>query len=120
MEEMGRTKHDSTFKTKVVLDAMKESETLSDLAKKYEIAPKQITEWRKEFMEKSGIVFEYKETESKEIKALRSERDRLLKKVGQLTVEVDFCGSLRESRPEEEIRKLEQKRPSGMKQAQVL
>jgi hypothetical protein len=41
-------------------------------------------------MEKSGIVFEYKETESKEIKALRSERDRLLKKVGQLTVEVDF------------------------------
>jgi hypothetical protein len=45
---------------------------------------------RKEFMEKSGIVFEYKETESKEIKALRSERDRLLKKVGQLTVEVDF------------------------------
>jgi transposase-like protein len=42
---------------------------LSDLAKKYEIAPKQITEWRKEFMEKSGIVFEYKETESKEIKA---------------------------------------------------
>ena len=91
MEEMGRkSKYDSTFKTKVVLDAMKESETLSDLAKKYEIAPKQITEWRKEFMEKSGIVFEYKETESKEIKALRSERDRLLKKVGQLTVEVDF------------------------------
>jgi hypothetical protein len=40
MEEMGRkSKYDSTFKTKVVLDAMKESETLSDLAKKYEIAP---------------------------------------------------------------------------------
>jgi hypothetical protein len=37
MEEMGRkSKYDSTFKTKVVLDAMKESETLSDLAKKYE------------------------------------------------------------------------------------
>ena len=47
-----------------------ESETLSDLARSTEIAPKQITEWRKEFMEKSGIVFEYKETESKEIKGV--------------------------------------------------
>lgn len=88
---MGRkSKYDSAFKTKVVLDALKEKETLSDLAKKYGIAPKQITLWKQEFLAKSASVFDDGETENKEIKKLQSERDRLLKKVGQLTVEVDF------------------------------
>ena len=51
---MGRkSKFDSAFKTKVVPDALREKETLSELAKKYGIAPKQITEWKREFMKKS-------------------------------------------------------------------
>lgn len=88
---MGRkSKFEASFKTKVVLEALKEKETLSALAKKYGIAPKQITDWKKEFLEKSEIIFSTKESETKEVKALKAERDRLLKKVGQLTVEVDF------------------------------
>ena len=88
---MGRkSKFDSAFKTKVVLDALKEKETLSELAKKYGIAHKQITDWKREFLEKSGSVFGDKETDSKELKSLKAENERLLKKVGQLTIEVDF------------------------------
>lgn len=88
---MGRKgKFDASFKTKVVLDALREKETLSELAKKYGVAPKQITDWKKEFLEKSASVFEDKSTENKEVQALKSERDKLLRKVGQLTVEVDF------------------------------
>jgi len=88
---MGRkSKFESSFKTKVVLDALKERETLSELAKKYGVAPKQITNWKKEFLEKSEMVFNSEEKENKELKALKSERDKLLKKVGQLTIEVDF------------------------------
>ena len=88
---MGRnSKFESSFKTKVVLDALKERETLSELAKKYGVAPKQITRWKKEFLEKSDMVFNSEEKENKELRALKSERDKLLKKVGQLTIEVDF------------------------------
>ncbi|MCQ2606935.1 MAG: hypothetical protein MJ204_10425 [Bacteroidales bacterium] len=72
------------------MDALKEKETLSALAKKYGIAPKQITDCKKEFLEKSETIFCSKESETKEVKALNAERDRLLKKVGQQTVEVDF------------------------------
>ena len=72
------------------MDALKERETLSELAKKYGVAPKQITSWKKEFLEKSDMVFNSEEKENKELKALKSERDKLLKKVGQLTIEVDF------------------------------
>lgn len=88
---MGRkSKFDSSFKTKVVLDALKEKETLSELAQKYGIAPKQITDWKNEFLEKSSSVFDDDASEDKEVKNLKSERDKLLKKVGQLTMEVDF------------------------------
>ena len=69
---------------------MKEKETLSELAKKYGVAPKQITDWEKEFLEKSGSVFGEEHSESKELKSLKAENERLLKKVGQLTIEVDF------------------------------
>ncbi|MCR5569670.1 MAG: transposase [Paludibacteraceae bacterium] len=85
-----RSKFDSAFKTKVVLDALKEKETLSELVKKYGVAPKQITDWKKEFLEKSGSVFGEEHSESKELKSLKAENERLLKKVGQLTIEVDF------------------------------
>ena len=88
---MGRkSKFDSAFKPKVVLDALKEKETRSELAKKYGVAPKQITDWEKEFLEKSGSVFGEEHSESKELKSLKAENERLLKKVGQLTIEVDF------------------------------
>lgn len=88
---MGRkSKFDASFKTKVVLDALKEKETLSELSKKYGIAPKQITDWKRVFLEKSGTVFGDKESESKELKTLKAENEKLLKKVGQLTIEVDF------------------------------
>jgi len=69
---------------------LKEKETLSELAKKYGVAPKQITDWKKEFLEKSGSVFDDKESESKEKKYLKAENEKLLKKVGQLSMEVDF------------------------------
>lgn len=49
-----------------------------------------ITDWKREFLEKSGSVFGDKETDSKELKSLKAENERLLKKVGQLTIEVDF------------------------------
>ena len=88
---MGRkSKFDSSYKTKVVLEALKEKETLAELAKKYGIAPKQITDWKKEFLDKSSSVFDDKESESKEMKNLKAEKEKLLKKVGQLTMEVDF------------------------------
>ncbi|MBO4530597.1 MAG: transposase [Paludibacteraceae bacterium] len=85
------------------------------MAKKYGVAPKQITRWKKEFLEKSDMVFNSEEKENKELRALKSERDKLLKKVGQLTIEVDFfCGSLRGCGSEKTIRGLEKKRPAGM------
>ena len=48
---MRRRKFTAKFKTKVVLAALKESTGLSELAQKYELAPTQISKWKKEFLQ---------------------------------------------------------------------
>lgn len=85
-----RRKFSAEFKTKVVLEALSERQTLTELAQKHEIHPNQITQWKREFLEKASDVF------SKGDKAQQAEQDhqqqseQLYKTIGQLKVEVDF------------------------------
>jgi transposase len=85
---MKRRNFTSKFKTKVVLDAIKESKTLAEIGQQYTLAPTQISKWKKEFLSSAESVF------SKGIKAqnneVETERDRLLKTIGELKVENDF------------------------------
>lgn len=55
-----RRKFSSKFKTKVVLEALKERSTLQELASKFEIHPNQITTWKKEFLENASSTFDTK------------------------------------------------------------
>jgi len=89
---MPRTsKFEPAFKTKVVLEALKEQQTLSQLSAKYQVSPKQITQWKAEFLEKSATIFETGKTkEEKQMEDLKIENEKLYKIVGQLAVEVDF------------------------------
>lgn len=53
-----RKKYDAKFKAKVALEAIKERETLNELAVKYEVSPVMISRWKKEFIENSAAAFE--------------------------------------------------------------
>ena len=85
---MTRRKFSAKFKTKVVLEALKERETLSVLGQKYDIHPQQIAKWKKEFLINAESVFgkgaKSKRTEEEE------KKDILLKVIGQQKVEIDF------------------------------
>lgn len=83
-----RRKFTSQFKKKVVLDALKEQETLSDLAQKYKLHPQQITTWKTHFLANAVLVFE-KGKSSKDDTA-EKEKDDLLRTIGQQKVEIDF------------------------------
>jgi len=85
---MKRRKFSSKFKTKVVLESLKERQSLSDLAQKYEIHPNQISTWKREFLESAEEVFT-KGKKSVKTEA-EQERDRLLKTIGKLKIENDF------------------------------
>ena len=82
-----RSKYSSEFKAKVALEAIKEKETLAALAKRFDISPSKITEWKDEFLKNASQAFEKPVDNKREVEG---EKERLLKKVGQLTLECDF------------------------------
>ena len=83
-----RRKFTSKFKTKVVLELLKERSSLAELAQKYELAPQQLSNWKREFLNGAEDVFE-KGSKNKKDPA-DEEKDQLLKTIGRLKGEVDF------------------------------
>jgi transposase-like protein len=77
------------FKTKVVLEALKERETIQEIASKYELHPNQITSWKKQFLENADQAFS-DDKSAAELKKAESERDELYKQIGQMKVETDW------------------------------
>ena len=81
-----RTNHTSGFKTKVVLEALQERETIQEIAKKYNLHPNQISTWKAKFLSGANSVFEKGSVKDETEK----EKAELFKKVGQLQMENDF------------------------------
>lgn len=85
MERKQRRKFSADFKAKVVIEALKERNTIEQLAKKYELHPNQITIWKKEFIANASMAFS---GESEKPKAAgHPEVDKLYAEIGQLTLE---------------------------------
>jgi len=85
---MTRRKFTSKFKTKVVLDVLKEQSSLKELAQKYKLHPQQISTWKREFIAGAETVFE---TKRKSVKTESEQREEsLLQTIGKLTVENSF------------------------------
>ena len=57
MSKQSRRQFGAEFKTKVVLEALKERSTLEELTKKFGIHPKQIATWKKECLSNAQTVF---------------------------------------------------------------
>ena len=83
-----RRKFTSKFKTKVVLEALSERYTLSELAERHQVHPNHISKWKSQFLEQADSVFEKSPQNSRE--AEEKERDKLLRTIGELKVENDF------------------------------
>jgi transposase-like protein len=60
-----RRKFSKEFKSKVVLEALKERTSLEELAKKYELQPTQISLWKSQALGNFGNVFSGEKTEKK-------------------------------------------------------
>ena len=70
------------------MDAIKERETLNELAVKYEVSPVMISRWKKEFIENSAAAFETPKIDNA---AIEKEKDRYLRKIGDLEMQLDFA-----------------------------
>ncbi|MBG6063703.1 transposase-like protein [Flavobacterium sp. CG_9.1] len=75
------------FKAKVVLEALREKETLEVLAKKYELLPTQISIWKAEAIKNISAVFNQEKAVAKKEEI---PIEKLFARIGQLTLENDF------------------------------
>ncbi len=86
-----RSKFDASFKAKVALEAVKEQKTLNELAKEFSVSPLKISAWKSEFLQNASAAFiKPDSSQDRLVKHLNAEKDRLLKKVGELSIENDF------------------------------
>jgi putative transposase len=81
-------------KTKIVLEILKEEQTIAQLASKYGVTSKSLHNWKAQFLENASLAFEpakvvseYKE----QIKVKEEQIDELHKQLGKATIRAEFA-----------------------------
>ena len=91
---MSRTKRTFSpeFKAKLVLEVLKGEKELNVIATENNIQPNLLRNWKKEFLDKASVVFDDSREENlkEKLASERKEKDQYAKKVGQLTMQVDW------------------------------
>ena len=78
--------HTATFKAKVAIEALADGKTIAEVALKHDVHPNQVTEWRRQLIERAAGVFggaTASQAPPVDLKALHA-------KIGQLALENDF------------------------------
>ncbi len=97
---MKRRNYTSEQKVKLVLEVLREERTLGEIAAGRGINPNQLGKWKREFLERAtGIFDETKQTRGQEraIREAEDEKFRMLKTIGQLTMERDYLKAATEN-----------------------
>ena len=70
-------KYTGKQKAKMVLEALKNERTIAEIASEYETHPKNIQNWRRQFLENMEVVFEQDQHLTQHKKKLREQQDTI-------------------------------------------
>ena len=91
---MSRTRRNfsAKLKSELVLELLKGEKDLNTIATENKIQPNLLRNWKKEFLDKASIVFDDSREENlkEKLAVERKEKISYAKKVGQLTMQVDW------------------------------
>lgn len=81
-----RNKYSDKFKFKVALEAVKEMETINELASRHNVHPSQVKTWKKQLLEEGASIFTRKS--SKEKKDDEAKTIALYEQIGRLNMDL--------------------------------
>lgn len=84
----GKRQHTAEFKAKVAFEALKGELSSAELASKFEVHPTQIAKWKRHLLDFGAEIFG--QGKARRAQDDEANNDRMLKKIGQLQMEVDW------------------------------
>ena len=90
---MGNRNYSPEYKTKIVIEVLEGNMLANEIAAREGISPKQLSNWKQEFMQNAYRAFTTSKDEQaakKEIKEANEREKELMAKVGVLTMENDW------------------------------
>jgi transposase-like protein len=87
-ETKTRKVYTAGFKAKVGLEALREAQTINQIAQAHGIHPVQVSQWKKEIQEHASQLFEHKRGPKTTLGA--HDPERLYSEIGRLKMEVDW------------------------------
>jgi len=86
-----RRRFSAEFKARVAIEAARGIKTVSEIAEENELHPVQVSQWKKELLDSAHLVFgEGGKDARREAEAAEKREARLERKVGQLTIELEW------------------------------
>lgn len=84
---MNKRPRSAAFKKKIALEALRENKTIEEIAKEHDLHRVQVCKWKKELLDGAESIFE---SRGKKKVKLDDSKATLERKVGQLTIEIDW------------------------------
>ena len=85
---MGRKRRSNEEKARIALEALREDQTVREIADKYGVHPNQVSTWKRQMLDNASLAFQ--NGKSNKEKQLEQEHEMVLKELGQSHVEVAF------------------------------
>ena len=88
MANTRKNRHPAAFKAKVALEAAKQTRTLAELSKSFQVHPVQISQWKKQLLDGVESLFrDGRHRDRDESEALQAE---LYQQIGRLNMELEW------------------------------
>ena len=83
-----RKRHSAAFKAKVALEAAKQTKTLAELAKAFQVHPVQISQWKKQLLD--GVESLFRDGRRRDRDDGQAIQAELYEQIGRLKMEVEW------------------------------
>jgi putative transposase len=83
-----RKRHSASFKARVALEAAKQTKTVAELARTYQVHPVQISQWKKQLLDGAESLF--RDGRRREQDRAQADQAELFERIGRLNMEVEW------------------------------